>query len=75
MRDKFYKYVAVKDLIFLSHACVLRERIIGLKDIGTNIQFCVFIGHSVVRDRVNERTRERANGGEGGGTRVVESCR
>lgn len=64
-------YITVKDLIFLSHACILRVRIIGLKNIGTNIQFCMFIGHSVVRDRVNERTTSR----RGGGRRVVESCR
>lgn len=67
----------VKDLIFLSHACVLRERIIGLKNIGTNIQFCMFI-HWIFDyegSRQRERRRQERTNGRGGGRRVVESCR
>lgn len=51
---------------------VLREPVIRLKNIETNIQFRVFMGHSIVGDGVNERTREDQQAWVG---ERAESCR
>lgn len=51
----------------LFHPCIFRERVIGLKNTETHVQFRVFTGRSITGgwgrgewgvDRANERTRE-----------------